>query len=355
MTMQRARSTAGSRPGRPVLEGVTVHQETRGVTVEVRLRHGGQLLTGSASDEDRRWAIATATLTAAVSGSTRRPAPILRQVERHRDLVVVRATVDGPAAPVQLVGAAAVSEREDPVVARATLDATNRYLGAGLSGRGGDDPELVAVVAHQIRSPLTVVHEMLDTVLVRQDRLDAGTLRELLERALAQTDTLLDRVDALLAGAGARPGPVVVDVVTELQSAIRDAGAADEVSITAPPRATAVMHPGHLREVAEILISNAVEHGRPPVSVTVEAGADTTVVTVEDRGPGVPEDLVSRLFTTAAGTTRTGGHGVGLAAAHGLARANGGTLVYETGTAGGARFVLTIPASAPPAPGIPPA
>ena len=65
---------------------------------------------------------------------------------------------------------------------------------------------------------------------------------------------------------------------------------------------------------------------------------------MRDRGPGIPPDLLPRLFTRfAAGRGREAGLGLGLYLARGIATAHGGTLAVESSPGAGARFDLALP------------
>ena len=80
-----------------------------------------------------------------------------------------------------------------------------------------------------------------------------------------------------------------------------------------------------------------------------DAGSDA-LLTVADRGPGVPSDARERIFQPFArldaGARRSrGGAGLGLAIARRLAVAHGGDIVVSAGPTGGARFGVTLPAT----------
>jgi signal transduction histidine kinase len=64
---------------------------------------------------------------------------------------------------------------------------------------------------------------------------------------------------------------------------------------------------------------------------------------VSDDGPGVPPDIAATLFEPHTIGQRTGGHGLGLTIARGIAAAHGGGLVLDGGTAAGASFVVSLP------------
>jgi signal transduction histidine kinase len=107
--------------------------------------------------------------------------------------------------------------------------------------------------------------------------------------------------------------------------------------------------PARLRQLATILIDNAIRHaprgGR--VEVVARARAGHAVLSVSDDGPGIrPEDLphVFDRFWRAADAP-AGGSGLGLAIAAWIAEQHDGTIRAEARATGGARFLVDLPAT----------
>ncbi len=67
-------------------------------------------------------------------------------------------------------------------------------------------------------------------------------------------------------------------------------------------------------------------------------------IVVHDSGPGLPADLLGRLFTPFV-TTKSNGVGIGLAIARTIVEAHGGTIGARNSPVGGAIFTLTLPAT----------
>lgn len=110
------------------------------------------------------------------------------------------------------------------------------------------------------------------------------------------------------------------------------------------------IEPAKIERVLLTLLTNAVRHtpSDGAVSVAVEPNSDHVVVSVEDTraGPGAaaPERMFERFWRADDSRTRSsGGAGLGLAIAHGLVQAHGGTIWAENRPVGGARVAFTLP------------
>jgi signal transduction histidine kinase len=102
-----------------------------------------------------------------------------------------------------------------------------------------------------------------------------------------------------------------------------------------------------LRRLFANLIANALAYGQEARIAATVAAADL-VVTIDDRGPGIPaQDRAAMLepFVRAEGSRnrRTGGAGLGLAIARGVAEAHGGRLSLGDAPGGGLRASVTLP------------
>lgn len=95
-----------------------------------------------------------------------------------------------------------------------------------------------------------------------------------------------------------------------------------------------------LGQILDNLLSNAMNHGRPPVRVSAVPFADTIELRVADNGAGVHADLRARLFDRYATASRTG-TGLGLFIVRELARAHRGDAWYEDTPS--PTFVVSVP------------
>jgi signal transduction histidine kinase len=110
--------------------------------------------------------------------------------------------------------------------------------------------------------------------------------------------------------------------------------------------------PAKVERIVENLLVNAARHtpGGTPVHVMVRQGSDGIVLTIEDEGPGVPEELKGTLFDPfRQGPTAAGrGVGIGLSLVRRFAELHGGTAEIEDRVGGGARFVVVLPCAVKP-------
>jgi len=229
------------------------------------------------------------------------------------------------------------------------------------SGRGRarldrERSDLVATVAHELRSPLTGVKGFVQALLNRWDRLNDEQKKLMLTTVAADSDRLtrliaelLDvaRIDTGRLQLHPRPsdpavlvGRVIDSVGTGISRAVLlEAG-------DALPQVT--VDPDKFVQVVTNLVENAVRHGSGTVRVGLDAlpegGRPGIRLTVEDEGEGIAPELRRRVFTKFWRGGTTGGSGLGLYLVNGLVEAHGGTVAIEDTDAGGARVVVTLPA-----------
>ena len=105
--------------------------------------------------------------------------------------------------------------------------------------------------------------------------------------------------------------------------------------------------PDALRRLVRNLLENARAHGQPPLEISSETTAAGVRLTVEDRGPGVPEAERERIFAAfyrpAGHREGDGGVGLGLALVRQIAGLHGGVVRCEARPGGGSRFVAELP------------
>lgn len=129
-----------------------------------------------------------------------------------------------------------------------------------------------------------------------------------------------------------------------------------KVAFYAPPAGVTVQaDPLRLSTALQNLVDNAVKYSAAgqPVSCRVEVVGGFGLVSVRDRGPGIPAARRDRLFTRFGRLVEEGspirGTGLGLYLSREIARAHGGDITYQARSGGGSRFTLRVPLAVKPA------
>ena len=217
--------------------------------------------------------------------------------------------------------------------------------------------EFLAMVVHEIRTPITVISGYATLLRDAPDTFTPAEHAESLSTILLQTERLSRLTDTLLTHEGLEAGavqaqPQEVCVVEAIDSALAAAGPATiDFKVHCDPGLTARVDPSHLQQALVNYATNALNYGARPYTVTADLEGDPAgvVIRVIDEGEGVPDEFVPRLFgrfaRSQAARSRKGVHGtgLGLSIVAGLVHANGGDAWYEPGDPRGARFCLRLP------------
>lgn len=222
--------------------------------------------------------------------------------------------------------------------------------------------ELIATVAHELRSPLTSVKGFTATLLAKWERFTDDQKRLMLETVYADANRvtrliteLLDisRIDSGRLELRRQPVDLSAAVERHIQALTANGQAPDRFLVrTCQPLPAVWADPDKVDQVLGNLLENAVRHGEGTVTIKVApapANSDEkgTAVTVSDEGPGIPEESMSRVFTRFWRGSKRGGTGLGLYIVKGIVEAHGGTITVGRGPGGGAEFRFILPVSTP--------
>jgi two-component system, NtrC family, sensor histidine kinase HydH len=203
--------------------------------------------------------------------------------------------------------------------------------------------EMSAVLAHEIRNPLAALKG--HAQLLAEQLPDSGRERKRADRVLHEairlevlTNQLLDFVrSGEVQRADVAPAPLIEEVVAAMSP--------DRVCLhlEAAPSLWS-LDPVRIRQVVTNLVSNAIEASPPdePIDVEVVEGQAELVLTVRDRGQGIPRGQEEQIFE-AFHTTRVHGTGLGLAVARRIVELHGGTIRGSNHPDGGSLFRVCIP------------
>ncbi|MFP4345297.1 MAG: sensor histidine kinase [Anaerolineales bacterium] len=287
----------------------------------------------------------SALLAFAITRSVARP---LQQVAAAADAIAqgdleARAPVAGP--------------EEVQALARSFNEMSRQVEASRLAQR-----DLVANVAHDLRTPLTSV-EGFAQALVDGTAVTPAAQRQAAEAIYEESRRMRQMVNQLLDLARFEAGQIRVErAPVDLASLARkrarvwepqaeEAGIA--LRIEAPEEATIVGgDEGRLAQVLDNLLSNALKHteagGRVTVSVT--GTPSEVVLAVADTGEGIPPEALERIFERFyRGDPSRGGEstGLGLAIVREIVRAHGGTIRAESVVDVGSKFTVRLPGNLP--------
>ena len=212
--------------------------------------------------------------------------------------------------------------------------------------------DFVAVVTHDLRTPLSVIRGYLDLLGEKN-----GTPKMPVSEATAQVERLDQLVDRILAGVRTdRPELSLrrsrFDLRATVTAALKEVAPMARRHKLVPPRAGhSIFVRGDRRRTAEVvagLVHNATKYAPKGtrINVRIERGGTRAIVRVQDEGPGVPPPERARIFepyARGAGNDDVAGSGIGLFAARRVIEAQGGDLWVEDAPERGAVFAFSVP------------
>ncbi|HEX7038017.1 MAG TPA: ATP-binding protein [Pseudomonadales bacterium] len=207
-----------------------------------------------------------------------------------------------------------------------------------------DRTQMLAAIAHDLRTPIMRLY-------LRAEMLPEPEQQARMQRDLAEMEEMIDAALTL-----AREETVVepretVDLGALLEDLVRErADAGAPVSLHAGEPVLVQGRPGALRRAFANLIDNAVRYGGD-AELRWTAHGDRVEVTIDDRGPGIPEAELERVFAPfyrlePSRSRESGGTGLGLTLARTVVRGHGGDVVLENRPCGGLRQIVRLPLGA---------
>ncbi len=224
--------------------------------------------------------------------------------------------------------------------------------------------ELIALVTHELRTPLAVVRAYTD-LLADEPKLEGRQSRDIERRetraawhdaTLEQIERLDRLVDSILASVRVVPEdaaavePVDVEaLVGEVLHSLTPLLGRHHVESGGPAHLNGLADPSRLRQIVEHLVENAVKYAPSETTIRIDWSLVEGIVHlgVSDEGPGIPDEWRERIFEPYArrDTHTARGSGIGLYAAKRLGESMGAHLWCEPARPHGARFVVAVPAA----------
>jgi two-component system OmpR family sensor kinase len=217
--------------------------------------------------------------------------------------------------------------------------------------------QLLRDISHELRSPLARMRVALG--LARQPPVDLTRQLDRLEREIERLDSLISQVLKLahLHGSDAPLVREAFDLDEVIEEVVRDAnfeGAAKNCAIALRGAARAAVNGNRdlVRSAVENVLRNAVRYSPQDahVDVAVARNASGVEILIRDRGPGVPDGDLERIFEpfyrVAESRDRdSGGEGIGLAITAQVLKAHGGSAKAANAEGGGLEVRLNLPLS----------
>jgi len=220
--------------------------------------------------------------------------------------------------------------------------------------------DILRAVSHDLRNPLAGILGQAE--LCERRLAKAGLEREragaaaIIAAARRMNTLIQDLVDAARSESGQLqlnrqrldPRAFATDLKERLASLLET----ERIHVEIPPGLPAVWaDPDRLERILTNLWSNALKYSAPstPVTVTARQEGGLVILSITDRGPGIPPEdlprLFQRYFRTAAGRERREGVGLGLYISRRLVEAHGGRIWVESQVGKGSTFSFSLPAA----------
>jgi signal transduction histidine kinase len=247
--------------------------------------------------------------------------------------------------------AEAIARLEVEVVARRAAEAEARAAGQARA-------MFLATVSHEVRTPLNVIlglsEALGDSPLDPSQRRTVGSIRGAGELVVRLLNDTLDMGKVEAGGLQLCPEPTdLIALVEDMGSLLRHTPAAQHLNVFVrvdPEARGAWMADGQrLRQMVLNVGTNALKFTeRGEIELGLRRDGDQLCFSVRDTGPGVPPEVVARLFRPYAQASadthkRHGGTGLGLAIVKGLAELMGGAVGVDTEVGRGSTFWFSVP------------
>lgn len=216
---------------------------------------------------------------------------------------------------------------------------------------------LLNSISHDLRTPLSSITGVLDSLRMGDPFIDADTRRELVETAYGEAERLNRLVGNLLDMTRLESGTLkislqpcdVQDLVGSALNALRNRLEGHPVNVDLP--ADLPLVPGDyvlLNQVLINLLENAAKYSPDtgPIDIRAWENGESVEIDIEDRGPGIPEEDLKRIFEKFYRVKRfenVVGTGLGLSICKGIVEVHEGKIWAENRPGGGVRIAFTVP------------
>lgn len=220
--------------------------------------------------------------------------------------------------------------------------------------------EFIAVLGHDLRSPLAAISASAEYLHVRPATPEVLAVSKMLKSSVTRMSRLIDDIMDFARGRLGNGIPAHIECVenlsAHLQAVVQEIAQANEgrlIEVTMMIDRHVRCDPARLQQLLANLLVNAVTHGSSVEPITVSVGTDDLhlVIQVANRGDVIPLEALSKVFQPywrPASKATNQGLGLGLYICQQVVRAHGGTIHAYSSEAEGTRFIARIPLTTMP-------
>ena len=221
---------------------------------------------------------------------------------------------------------------------------------------------LLSAVSHDFRTPLSTIVAAGTTLLDHGSSLSSDDARELVSAMVTESERLSRLVQNLLAATRlesssielCRTPEAIEELVASAVQRIKASFASRSIDVAISSDLPWVLvDPALVEQVVINLLENAARYSDPttPILVSAQLADQELVVQVADRGPGIPEEDIHKVFEKfyrgKTAQKRDGGAGLGLTICRAIVRLHGGRITILNRKDGGAVLEFTLPLAQP--------
>jgi len=256
-----------------------------------------------------------------------------------------------------LITATLVRDRRGGPVQRVVVSVRNARIRNQADRERSD---LVATVAHELRSPLTGIKGFTSTLLTKWDKFSEEQRQLMLETVDADADRLsrliTELLDAARIDAGRltlKRGPVRLDEVVRHVLTNVSGGASEPFEISIRNDLDLIWGDSdRIHQVVTNLVENAMRHGFGLREIVVQNTQHTDYrggvsLQVHDNGPGIPPEMRQRVFSRFWRSGPGAGSGLGMYIVRGIVEEHGGAIDIQDAEGGGAQIRVWFPINEP--------
>ncbi len=219
----------------------------------------------------------------------------------------------------------------------AAINEMHRRIGRLITDR----TQMLAAVSHDLRTPLTRLR-------LRANAVTDSETKEAFERDINEMEAMIDATLGFLRENAEQEPLEQVDLTAILQTIADDAtDAGEEISFDTPRNVVVKGRHLALKRALSNVVGNALKHGGR-AGITTQTTPTEVVVTIVDRGPGIPAEKLDMVFDPFfrldnSRDRSTGGYGLGLTVARSIARSHGGDITIANRDKGGLQVTFRLP------------